>query len=233
MPRSNRYFMSGRVWHITHRCHERKFLLKFGCDRRRWIHWLFEAKKRYKLSVLNYCVTSNHIHLLVFDKGKNEIIKSLQLTEGRLAQEYNIRKGREGSFWEDRYHATIVDTGNYLLRCSSYIDFNMVRANVVGHPSQWKECGFNEIMNGRKRYGIIDRIKLAELLETPENKLREFYEERTKYILSEQDNNDREPAWSESIAVGSSSFTKNICEVVKSRKRKVHNDIPNKLSILT
>ena len=87
MPRSNRYFMPGRVWHITHRCHERKFLFKFGCDRKRWIHWLFEAKKRYKLSVLNYCVTSNHIHLLVFDKGKNEIVKSLQLTEGRLAQE--------------------------------------------------------------------------------------------------------------------------------------------------
>jgi len=111
----------------------------------------------------------------------------------------------------------------------------MVRANVVGHPSQWKECGFNEIMNGRKRYGIIDRVKLAELLEISKAELPEFYNERSKYILSEQDNydRDREPAWSESIAVGSSSFTKNICEVIKSRKRKVHNDIPNKLSILT
>ena len=29
------------------------------------MNWLFEAKKRYSLSILNFAVTSNHIHLLV------------------------------------------------------------------------------------------------------------------------------------------------------------------------
>jgi hypothetical protein len=29
------------------------------------LRWVFEAKKRFGLSVLNYMVTSNHIHLLV------------------------------------------------------------------------------------------------------------------------------------------------------------------------
>jgi hypothetical protein len=33
-------------------------------DRRRYLHWVFEAKKRFGVSVLNYMVTSNHIHLL-------------------------------------------------------------------------------------------------------------------------------------------------------------------------
>ena len=28
MPRANRYFLPGYVWHITHRCHKREFLLK-------------------------------------------------------------------------------------------------------------------------------------------------------------------------------------------------------------
>ena len=32
-------------------------------DRRRYLHWVFEAKKRFDLSVFNYKVTSNHIHL--------------------------------------------------------------------------------------------------------------------------------------------------------------------------
>jgi len=31
---------------MTHRCHKREFLLKFDKDKNRWIHWLFEAKKR-------------------------------------------------------------------------------------------------------------------------------------------------------------------------------------------
>jgi REP element-mobilizing transposase RayT len=57
MPRANRHFLPGHVWHITHRCHQRKFLLKFARDRRRYLHWVFEAKKRLGLSVLNYTVT--------------------------------------------------------------------------------------------------------------------------------------------------------------------------------
>ena len=60
MPRANRHFVSGHVWHITHRCHKKEFLLKFARDRKRWLHWLFEAKKRYGPTILNYIVTSNH-----------------------------------------------------------------------------------------------------------------------------------------------------------------------------
>ena len=33
MPRVNRYFMPGHVWHITHRCHRQEFRLKFARDR--------------------------------------------------------------------------------------------------------------------------------------------------------------------------------------------------------
>lgn len=89
MPRANRLFISGYVWHITHRCHRREFLLKFARDRQRWRYWLFEARKRFGLCVLNYTVTSNHIHLLVLDRGNGEIAKSMQLIAGRAAQEYN------------------------------------------------------------------------------------------------------------------------------------------------
>ena len=69
MPRANRHFLPGYVWHITHRCHHKQFLLKFVRDRRRYLHWVFEAKKRFGLSVLNYAVTCNHVHLLVKDTG--------------------------------------------------------------------------------------------------------------------------------------------------------------------
>ena len=27
MPRANRYFIPGQIWHLTHRCHKREFLL--------------------------------------------------------------------------------------------------------------------------------------------------------------------------------------------------------------
>ena len=48
--------------------------LKFARDRRRWLQWVFHAKKRFGLKVLNYMLTCNHIHLLVADNGDRDTI---------------------------------------------------------------------------------------------------------------------------------------------------------------
>src|SRR4030067_2774869 len=166
MPRANRHYIPGQVWHITHMCHKKEFLLKFARDRQNWLRWLFESRKRFGLRILDYIVTSNHIHLLVVDdSGRDVIPRSLQLIAGRTGQEYNQRKGRKGAFWEDRYHATAVEVDSHLIQCLVYVDLNMVRAGVVNHPSEWSFCGYNEIQNPRQRYSIIDHEGLMELLD--------------------------------------------------------------------
>ncbi|HYT23068.1 MAG TPA: hypothetical protein VEW05_22905 [Candidatus Polarisedimenticolia bacterium] len=45
--------------------------------------WVVEAKKRFGLCVLDYVVTSKHIHPLVKDTGANVIAESMQLITGR------------------------------------------------------------------------------------------------------------------------------------------------------
>ena len=151
MARASRHYIPGNVWHITHRCHKREFLLRFLKDRHCYLQWLYQARKRYGLTILNYMVTSNHVHLLVADTGKRDVIpRSMQLVAGRTGQEYNQRKNRKGAYWEDRYHATAVESGDHLARCMVYIDTNMVRAGVVSHPSRWSFCGYNEIQEPRR-----------------------------------------------------------------------------------
>ena len=118
---------------------------------------MFEAKKRYGQQILNYIVTSNHVHLLVIDGEKEVIPKSLQLSAGKTAQEFNRRKNRNGAYWEDRYHATAVETEEHLARCLVYIDLNRVRAGVVAQPSEWPFSGYSEIQNPPLRYALIDR----------------------------------------------------------------------------
>lgn len=206
MPRANRYFMPGYVWHITHRCHQREFLLKFGRDRGRWRYWLFEARKRFGLSVLNYIVTSNHIHLLVRNRGNGEVANSMQLIAGRTAQEYNQRKQRRGAYWEDRYHATAVDTETYLNRCMAYIDMNMVRAGAVTHPGEWYASGYREIQNPPKRYRIIDLPALMTLLGVGELDALQAMQVEWVDEAIKAEQLRREGSWSESLAVGSRAF---------------------------
>lgn len=210
MPRASRHFLPGYIWHITHRCHHKTFLLKFARDRRRYLHWVFKAKKRFGLSVLNYMVTSNHVHLLVRDTGREVIPQSMQLIAGRTAQEYNQRKGRQGAFWEDRYHATAIEADEHLHRCLVYIDLNMVRARVVQHPSEWAQSGYREIQKPPERYGIIDLRGLSALCGFGEvadfqQAHRQWVEEALMRGMAVRD--DR---WSEAIAVGSSAFIDNV-----------------------
>lgn len=54
MARANRHRIPGCIWHITHRCHKKEFLLKFDRDRSRFVAWLLEARKRFSLQILNY-----------------------------------------------------------------------------------------------------------------------------------------------------------------------------------
>ncbi len=122
MSRANRHHILGQVWHINHRCHQWEFLFKFASDRKHWLQWLFEARMRYGLTILNCMVTSNHIHLLVEDDETDAISKNLQLVAGRTAKEFNQRKTRKGAFCEERYHATAIESGKHLLRCLVYID---------------------------------------------------------------------------------------------------------------
>ena len=97
--------------------------------------------------------TSLNLNTVIFDSS---FMKSIQLLAGRTGQEFNQRKNRKGAFWEDRYHATAVETSKHLIQCLVYIDLNMVRAGVVRHPSEWLFLGYNEIQAPRSRYGLIN-----------------------------------------------------------------------------
>lgn len=211
MARANRHFIPGQVWHLTHRCHKREFLLKFSKDRLRWMQWLYETKKRYGLVILNYVVTSNHIHLIVYGKDDNGTIpKSVQLLAGRTGQEYNQRKKRKGAFWEDRYHATAIETGEHLLRCIIYIDLNMVRAGAVSHPEQWVHGGYNEIQRPRRKNILIDYEVLAHL--SGFNSFGEFQSAHKNWVEMALSKNriQREISWTQSIAKGSRFYVETI-----------------------
>lgn len=212
--RANRHYLPGCVCHITHRCHKKEFLLKFARDQLRWLQWLFEAKKRFGACVLNYAVTSNHVHLILKDaKGRDTIPQTMQLVAGRTGQEYNRRKNRKGAFWEDRYHATAVQADSHLIQCMVYVDLNMVRAGVVSHPGEWPFCGYNEIQNPRERYSFIDYKSLLDLFGFQGmNELKKAYRGWMEEAIQDRSHHERQPRWSESIAVGNETFVRDTKE---------------------
>jgi putative transposase len=132
------------------------------------------------------------------------------LIAGRTAQQYNQRKKRKGAFWQDRYHATAIETGEHLMRCLVYIDLNMVRAGVVEHPSKWPHGGYNEIHAPRRKNIIIAYKRLRELAGFED--YESFVSAHRKWVQAalEEINATRESRWTESIAVGGRPFIERI-----------------------
>lgn len=229
MARAYRHFIPGYIWHITHRCHKRDFLLKFAKDRNRWIELLLEAKIKFRLSILNFIVTSNHTHLILSSSENRQAIpKAMQLIAGRTAQAYNRRKKRKGAFWQDRYHATAIESGEHLWRCLVYVDLNMVRAGVVNHPSEWKWSGYHEIQHPKDRYRLIDHNALQRFLNVDSNEA--LATSHSGWISSQlKEKPERQKHFVESIAVGGDPFISKLQTILGinalgKKKRQLRSD---------
>lgn len=62
MVRASRHCIPGFIWHITHRCHKREFLFRFRKDRYRRLHWFYQARKRYGITILIWlCLASINV----------------------------------------------------------------------------------------------------------------------------------------------------------------------------
>ena len=88
----------------------------------------------------------------------------------------------------------------------------MVRAGVVSHPSEWPYSGYREIQSPRRKCAIIAYEKLAEKAGFQSyERFRKAHEEWVNGTLPDS-KNSRQSQWTESIAVGSETFTRWIQE---------------------
>ncbi len=155
---------------------------------------------------------------MVKDTGDAKSIPSaIQLVAGRTGQEYNQRKRRKGAFWEDRYHATAIESGEHRRRCLVDIDLNMVRAGVAKHPADWEHGGYHEIQGPRRRNTILALDALAEAVEVGNRKVlakahREWVEDA---LVSEAF--QRNDVWTRGLAVRSPEFVLKAKEMLGAR----------------
>jgi putative transposase len=206
-----RFFDPGYVWHLTARCHNRDFLLSQVLYRKLLTDTLFENQARYRVPVLNFTVTSNHIHLLVVSPNDRDAIPEMMRDLGsKVAATYNKKSDRKGSFWERRYHATAVETGEHLVRCSLYIDTNMLRAGVVRHPSEWKHGGYHEIVKPKQRYKTVNLSELSRLAGMPDDpSFPEHYAGWVENVVK-RGHLCRDDVWTAELAVGSAKFVDHV-----------------------
>ena len=219
MPRANRYIVEGHAYHITHRCHDRSFLLRFGLDRDEYRRRLRAELKGSGVWLLAYCITSNHVHMLVTARTLERLSRFMQKLQGEFAEWYNVRRKRSNAFWGDRYHCTMIESGTHLWNCMAYIDLNMVRAGEVKHPREWRWGGYDELVGERTRHTVLDMGRVLEAAGAgSRDEFVRDYGAAIEEMLGRGDAG-RQPHWTESIAVGSREYVTGISERIGGRTR--------------
>ena len=218
MGRANQFNSGGGIFHVTHRCHNRAFLLRFARDRDAYRALLRRQLEEFAVWLLDYCLTSNHVHLILEAEDRLQISGLMRNVAGEFARAYNRRKERLNAFWGDNFHATLVEEGRYLWHCLCYVELNMVRCGVVSHPREWEWGGHHEIMGRRRRYRLLDLDRLCWRLGTEDlEEVRRNLEAALADAIA-RGKAKREAVWTESLAVGSAGFVEKVKALVLTRR---------------
>jgi len=137
MARLPRLNIPGIPQHVVQRGNNRGACFFVDEDYEVYLDKLKYYCKKYKVNVHSYVLMTNHVHLLLTpetERGVSQLMQSL----GRYYVRYiNQIHNRTGTLWEGRYKSTLVDSDNYFLIVSRYIELNPVRANMVDNLTEY------------------------------------------------------------------------------------------------
>ena len=136
MARLPRLNLPGIPQHVIQRGNNRHVCFYTEQDYTVYLSKLKEYSEKYQVAVHSYVLMTNHVHLLMTPEEGDGVSKLIQSLGRYYVRYVNKTHGRTGTLWEGRYKSTLVDSENYFLTVSRYIELNPVRADMVGHPGE-------------------------------------------------------------------------------------------------
>ena len=80
--------------HVTRRGNARRYILDSERDREVYLSLLKENLEQHFVSLIGYCLMSNHVHLVVIPRKLDGMASVLKLSHGRYAAYWPARSGR-------------------------------------------------------------------------------------------------------------------------------------------
>ena len=79
-----------------------------------------------------------------------DLSQYLKELKQRFSQWHNLRQGRRGTLWEERFKSVLIGAdGSALSTIAAYIDLNPVRAGLVADPARYRWSGYGQAMASR------------------------------------------------------------------------------------
>jgi putative transposase len=123
--------------HVTQRGNARQVILADDADRATYLELLRHYSQLHPLSVMGYCLMSNHVHLIVVPRAAESLAQALKQAHGRYASYWNARQSSTGHVWQGRFYSCPLDE-SHLWAALRYVELNPVRAGMVATAELWR-----------------------------------------------------------------------------------------------
>lgn len=148
MARKARCVIVGIPHHVVARGVNRHELFSSGFDKQRYLRRFAEIADEEGVLVHGYCIMGNHVHWLLTPQREKSLARLFQRLHTWWAMDYNRKNGRSGHLFQNRYHSTPIQDGEYYWTALRYIELNPRRANLSEDLETWEYSSARSHLTG-------------------------------------------------------------------------------------
>ncbi len=111
-----------------------------------------QAKTRFPMRVLAWCVMPNHWHFVLWPRGDGDLSEFMRWLTVTHTQRWHAahRASGAGPLYQGRFKSFPIEEDDHLWTVSRYVERNPLRANLVEEPEAWRWSSLWHRVHGNK-----------------------------------------------------------------------------------
>jgi putative transposase len=140
MARIPRAAIGDMVYHVLNRANGREQIFNKEKDYQAFKKILFEAKEKYPMRILSFCIMPNHWHLILYPRVGEDLSKFMRWITHTHTQRWHAHYKSVGCghVYQGRYKSFPIEKNNYFLQACRYIERNPLRVGLVKKAENWR-----------------------------------------------------------------------------------------------
>ena len=175
-------FVEGEYYHVYNRGVDKRSIFNDNKDTNRFFQSMMEfnvkdpigsiyensllkednLKPNPLVSFIAYCLNPNHYHFILTPMIEKGLESFMQRLGTGYTLYFNNKNKRSGSLFQGNFKASHIDSNEYLLHVSAYVNLNDKTHQLGGETSKLVRSSWNEYIEAHPSNGICDKNIILE-----------------------------------------------------------------------
>ncbi len=167
MARQSRLILPQQPHYVVQRGNDNQPIFRDDEDYARFLGWLKEAARAYRVAIHAWVLMPTHLHLLATPADEEGLAAMMQKVGRLYVPWFNHKHGRSGTLFGGRFRTAPLDPDQYLLPCMCYLELHPVRSQAASAPLDYPWSSHAHHAGARPDALVTDHARYWALGNTP------------------------------------------------------------------